>query len=94
MFDVYFHAPEALKERFPSAASHLVDIGGSIDPPARRPGYLEGRWGRNVHNKSPAYGDTRTADSCRQSTELNPGWEKREDENMLYMFKSEICVYS
>lgn len=71
---VCLRACEALMEPFLSAASHLVDTGGSIVPPVRRPGCPEGMWDRNVQNKSPGYRDIRTADSCRQSTGLNPGW--------------------
>lgn len=71
---VCFCACDARMEHFSSAASYLVDTGGSIVPPAWRPGCRGGTWGRNVRNKSPGYRDIHTADTCRQSTELNPGW--------------------
>lgn len=60
-----------------SAASHLVDTGGSILPPAWGPGYPEGTWGRKVRSKSPGYGDIHTAGNRRRSTELNPKKEMK-----------------
>lgn len=89
-----FRACEALMEHFSRAASHLVDTGGSIVPPAWRPGYPEGTWGRNGRNRSPGYRDIHTADSCHQSTELNPGWCGRQKQTKTcYICSSQRCVF-